>query len=94
VQPLRQGRGLGRLLSLSRILALRVWILLVILPFVVSGIVLMLLGVSLIYGSVDRVYGFVQFSPLLVIGAVLLCMGLLIRIILRRSDADQSDRGD
>lgn len=79
--------GVGRRsLSAGRVRALRARTLLAAAPFVLTGVALMAFGLSMVWLSLHRLLGLIHFSPFIAVGAFLLCVGLLVGVVLHRSD--------
>lgn len=83
----RVGSG-GTRRSASKVrLLLQLRTLLAVLPFVLTGVPLIVFGLVLGWFSIDRVQGLIYYSRYIAVGMFLLCAGLLVIVALRRSDA-------
>jgi hypothetical protein len=60
--------------------------LLIISPFIVVGGVLIASGSAMVWCSLERVLGFIYFSPLLAAGVLLWCSAAFVAVLLRRSE--------
>lgn len=66
---------------------MRLRTLLAALPFVLTGVPLVVFGLAMIWFSLDRVQGLLYFSRYIAAGVFLLGVGSLVTVALRRSDA-------